>query len=220
MDEILENTLANRFAWMMGWFCKKMAAEGHARRVDGPVVVAAWGRFGRLRQRFAALIEQWQAGTLPVVVPKQPRVAVVRVAKARPPGLVSRGVNWLRKLFPDTATPLAGYLNQLVEGEPEIRALAAATPEAGRILRSMCHAVGFKPAAWLRLPRKPRGPRKVKPIPENETDEQADRRVARMSERAFINLLTPETEFLKGRPPHSVGYGRSGPWVSRLPKRS
>jgi hypothetical protein len=136
------------------------------------------------------------------------------------PGLLSRGVNWFRKLFPDTATPLAGHLDGLLQGDLDLRALAAATPQAGRILRPMCHMVGLKPPAYLQLPRRPRKPRVAKPIPENETDAQADARVARMSERAFINMLTPETEFLKGRPPHRIGYGRSGPWLSRLPKRS
>jgi hypothetical protein len=134
------------------------------------------------------------------------------------PGLISWGRNWFRKLFPDTATPLAGHLNQMVEGEAEVKALVAASPEAGRILRPMCHMVGLKVPEWLRLPRRPRKPRRDPAIPvPGETPEQADKRVARMSEKAFINLLTPECAFLKGRPPHRIGYGRSG---IRLLKRS
>ena len=220
MSDVIENTLVSRFAWMMEWLSKMMAAEAHARRVDGPVTVAAWARFQRLGQRFAALAAQWQAGTLPEAKPMRVRAAVVRVAKPRVPGLISWGVNWFRKLFPDTATPLAGGLNQLVEGDADVKALAAATPEAGRILRPMCHMVGLKVPAYLRLPKRPRGPRRDPAIPvPGETPEQADRRVARMSEKAFINLLTPECEFLKWRPPHSVGYGRSGPWLGRLRKR-
>src|SRR5271165_4112276 len=81
MDEILENTLANRFAWMMEWFCKKIAPEAFMPRADGPVAVAAWARFGLLGRRFSALLAQWQAGTLPVgpaVVAAGPRGGVVR----------------------------------------------------------------------------------------------------------------------------------------------
>src|SRR5271165_5592572 len=216
MDEILENTLVNRFAWMMEWFYKMMAAEAHARRVDISVTVAAWGRFRRLGQRFTALVEQWQAGTLPEVGPVRVRAAVVRVAKPRPAGLVSWGVNWFRKVFPDTATPMAGYVNQIVEAEPEVKALVAATPEAGRILRPMCHAVGLKVPAYLRLPRRPRGPRPDPAIPvKGETPEQADRRVARMSERAFIEMIAPAAENNGWRPPNKIGYGRSGLRVRR-----
>src|SRR5580698_3003466 len=106
MDEIIENTLANRFAWMMKWFCEKIAAEACMQRMEGKVAVAAYGRFARLGQRFVALIEHWQAGTLPAVVPARPRVAVVRVAKPRAPGLLARGFSWFRKLFPITSVPL------------------------------------------------------------------------------------------------------------------
>ena len=182
MDEIIENTMVNRFAWMMEWFGKKIGNEACAPRADGPVAVAAWVRFQRLGRRFVALVKQWQAGTLPVVVPAvapaRPRAKAVRVAK---PGLLSRGVNWFRKLFPATSIPLSGHLDYLLECEAEIRAIVAATPEAGRILRPMCHMVGLKAPAWLALPRRKRKPRVAKPIPENETPEQAERRVARMS---------------------------------------
>jgi hypothetical protein len=153
---------------------------------------------------------------VPAVVAAGPRAGVERVAKPRKPGLLPRGFNWFRKLFPITSELLAGNLWSFVEGEAEIRALAAATPEAGRILRPMYHMVGLKAPAWLRLPRRPRGPRRDPAIPvEGETPEQADRRVARMSEKAFINMMTPETEFLKGRPPHRIGYGHSGLWRKR-----
>ena len=56
--------LADRFAWMMQWFTKMMAAEAARRGVDGPLATFAWRRMNRFARRVAALVAMWQAGTL------------------------------------------------------------------------------------------------------------------------------------------------------------
>ena len=214
--------LADRFAWMIEWFSRMMGSEGHARRLHGPTAVAAWSRYRRLGQRFTALVVAWKAGTLPPVRPARPRPPSTRVAQPRPPGPPPWGRNWLRKLFPDTAGQFAGNLHQVMHTDPELPDLAAATPQAGRMLRPMCWSVGLKPPPYLQLPRRPRPPR-ARPAPKPkppETPAQAEARVARMSDQEFANMLHPETENMGWRPPNSIGYAKSRPWLTPLPKKS
>ena len=47
MSATTANTLADRFAWMIEWLCKAMAAEAHKRRVEGPLAIALWNRLRR-----------------------------------------------------------------------------------------------------------------------------------------------------------------------------
>jgi hypothetical protein len=213
--------LTDRFAWMIERFCKMIGNEAHARRVDGPVALAAWTRFRLLGRRFVALVAAWQAGTLRAVGPARPRPAAARIAGPRPLGLLPRGMNWFCRLFPDTAAPLSGTLLNLLHNDPRIAELAAATPRAGRILRPMCWMLGVKPPSYLQLPRRPRcRPRPVqKAAAKPETPEQVDARVARMSRLAFANLIHPERENMNGRPPNRIGYGRAPPILRRPPKR-
>lgn len=58
------------------------------------------------------------------------------------------------------AGPLA-YM--LYEQNPEARALVAAAPRAGRLLRPLCRIFGVRVPDWLKLPRRPRKPRPPKP---------------------------------------------------------
>ncbi|MHB1302256.1 MAG: hypothetical protein ACYCZB_02110, partial [Acidiphilium sp.] len=53
---------------------------------------------------------------------------------------------------------------RLVLAEPEMETLIAADPRVGRILRPLCHLLGFKPPPSLRLPKPtPKPRRKPKP---------------------------------------------------------
>jgi hypothetical protein len=47
--------------------------------------------------------------------------------------------------------------------DPDTQALVAAAPQAGRILRPLCHTIGVELPDWLKLPKRPRKPRPPKP---------------------------------------------------------
>jgi hypothetical protein len=87
---------------------------------------------------------------------RRPREAPAPPAASRPPDQLRR-FDWFRKLLPATATALAATLIELMQ-RPEMIALVAAAPQAGRILRPMCWMVGIEPAEYLRLPPRPRRP--------------------------------------------------------------
>jgi hypothetical protein len=154
-DSTPKNTLRERFAWMVEWARKMMGAEAHKRRLDGPIPVAAFKRIGRLGRRFIALYALWKAGTLPQARMRAPD-GRERVSGWRPNEL--RRFNWFRRLWPDTAAPLAGALIELMQDE-EMPALVAAAPQVGRILRPMCWMVGIRPLSFLELPKKDTSPR-------------------------------------------------------------
>jgi len=204
--------LTDRFGWMITWFTRMMAAEAARRRVDGPSVSAAWRRMGRFARRFAALVEMWQAGTLPAVRAPRPRPATARAAAARPPGLL--GWRWFRRLFPETAGPFSGTLHEMLHGVPQMAELAAATPQLGRLVRPMCSMLGLKPPPYLQLPRRPRRPRPPRPkVVKKLTPEQVDAKVARMSRMAYANMINPNDPDPAGiRPPNRIGYSRPKPW--------
>jgi hypothetical protein len=69
---------------------------------------------------------------------------------------------WLQKMVP-AAHMGAGYLDYMLqETDSETRALVAAAPQAGRILRPLCRILGTPIPDWLALPKRPRKPRPPK----------------------------------------------------------
>ena len=206
--------LADRFAWMIVWFNKLMALEANRRPEAGPFSGATWSYLNRQSRRFAALVAKWQAGTLPAPRPPRPRArpVVERVAKPVTQFVLPRGANWFRKLYPDTAPPLAGTLSDLLHANPDMPALVAAAPQAGRILRPMCRMVGLPPPLYLQLPprpRRPRPPRPAKPKPPKFMD------INRMSAVAWGKFVHPDYPGQR-HPPARIGYG--GSWWP--PKKS
>jgi hypothetical protein len=115
-----------------------------------------WNRLQRLADRFAALHARWQANTLPA---RRTRPAGRAPARARrqPALRLSRAFGWVNRHIPESAPP-TGMLADLLR-DPETRALVAAAPQAGRLLRPLCQALGVRQPDWLRLPPRPRAPR-------------------------------------------------------------
>ena len=185
-----------------------MADEAHRRRMDSPVQPAIWSYLHRQAQRFAALVARWQAGTLPAARSprKRPAPDPTAVRQPRPPGVLPRGANWFRKLFPDTSTPFSGNLYELSEAGVDMRALVAAAPQAGRILRPLLRMLGTKPPLYLQLPRRPRRPRPAKPRQPRKIN------VERMSARKYGDFIHPEREPMNGRPPNWMNYARARRW--------
>jgi hypothetical protein len=114
------------------------------------LLVAVWGRIGRISTRLERLIALWRAGKLP-----KARSWLGRVPGAAPRGVVSglpRVPGWLLVAVRDAAPFGAGLETML--SEAECAAFLAAVPQARRLLRPLCRMLGV--GVVVRAGRKPR----------------------------------------------------------------
>jgi len=88
---------------------------------------------------------RWQSLTPPRERERETSAAVA-AGDVRP--ALPREFGWVRRVLPETAR-FAGVLAYFLD-DPEMAALVATTPEAGRILRPLCHLLGVQPPAFLR----------------------------------------------------------------------
>jgi len=123
-----------------------------------------WTRIGRISCRFETLFAQWQAGALPQR--RASRAGTHAAASARRPRTtrtpsprLPRGRTWVVALVGYRAAGHAGQLQHLL-ADPAMPAFLAAVPQAGRMLRPLCHILGITAApdlsAELNLPPPPR----------------------------------------------------------------
>jgi hypothetical protein len=140
-----------------------------------PLLNLAYGRLARSVGRLDRLMRLWQAGTLPVPRVRAKRAAAVR--KAEPAALrLPGGHGWLVKLLVPAGNMGANFVNLMLQ-DPEARALFEAAPQAGRIFRPLCRMLGLEQPAWLRLPPRPRRPRrKPEPKPRAPREDLSDLR--------------------------------------------
>jgi hypothetical protein len=119
----------------------------------GEMVTFLWKRVNTVKNRFLALAALIQAGKIP-----RERVAKPRARKpperAKPQGInwrkwlpMSRFA-WLCRLMPSLANrfgaaQFGGGLRHLL-GQPEMRAILAATPKVGRVLAPLCFMLGIE----------------------------------------------------------------------------
>ncbi len=143
----LPTTPEARFASIIDLLCRTVAAQIAGRRLEGPFIILIWRRLRRLGTRFAALAARVAAGRLR---PARPRPCVPRQRPPAAPSPLPRGRAWLMRLVPEAAGA-ASQLQHLLT-DPEMAALIAAAPQAGRILRPLCRMLGIDPPAALRLP--------------------------------------------------------------------
>ncbi len=146
-------TLAERFARIIAGLCRTVAAQIAGGRLAAPMIVLIWTRLNRLGVRFARVAARGEAGTPPRRRRQHPRPTRPRPAKPclAGPQTLPRGFLWLLRLVP-AASSGASQVRYLL-ADPEITALIEAVPEAGRILRPLCHMLGIRPPPSLRLAR-------------------------------------------------------------------
>jgi hypothetical protein len=168
MTTIGSLNLADRFATMMEELCKALSEEARTRRLAGPLLLLIWRRLRRIRLGFAALAARFAAGTLcraptrRADAPPRPADAPPRPPPPRDP--LPRYVWWLVKLVPG-AGGWHTELQNLME-HPEMTALvAAAAPQARRILGPLCRMMGVKLPPCLQVPRRPRVRKDPSPQP-------------------------------------------------------
>jgi hypothetical protein len=160
------------------WTAFKAAAEPvgqHMRlyhHIPMPVLNLVLHRMLRLVGRFDRLVLKWERDQLPVPRVRAKRPSSPRKAAASdlhlfgPEVVLPTRFGWLQKMVP-AAHMGAGYLDYMLqETDSQTRALVAAAPQAGRILRPLCRILGTPIPDWLALPkrvRKARPPQPPKP---------------------------------------------------------
>jgi len=134
-----------------------------------------WRRLRRLSRRFAAILAQLRAGTLPTYAEGASVGGPPAGEAAEPPAVEARArasretpagtwrFGWVIHAVSWFVWNRHYELKEMLE-EPEAEALVAEAPQLGRVLRPMCQMLAVKPPEWLRLPRRPRA-RRVKTIP-------------------------------------------------------
>ena len=122
-----------------------------------------WHRAHRIAHRFLALFARWQSNTLPT-----PRIRPKTTRKPADPTArttlrLPRAFGWANKRLPESA-PAAGTLEDLIVNRAaELRPFLQAAPQAARLLRPLCTALGVRPPEYLKLPPRPRKPRAPTP---------------------------------------------------------
>ena len=164
----------------------------HNRVVAGWLCLYMHSRIRRIEARITKLLEKLRAGTYRAPNPRAPNpdagakpepakrdprawvpanIASVVPADARKP----RGFAWMLRLLQDPAHPgahrytgpmSAGFLIDILHGDPEIQHFAKTCPALARALRPLCHMLGIMPKYvpnYLKLPPRVRKPRPPKP---------------------------------------------------------
>lgn len=134
-----------------------------------PLAAPLWSlllrRLDRLSVRFNTLFQRWRDNCLPRRRPARARTRPTTGPGPQPLPRLPTAHGWVNHRIPESAPP-TGQLESLLR-DPETRALVAAAPQAGRLLRPLCRALGIPQPDWLRLPKRPRTPptRKTRPTP-------------------------------------------------------
>ena len=145
--------LVERLRWTLADWVDRNPRK---RDVLGPLALLLWKYLQRTTRKLAALHAQFAAGTLAPRKDRAPRQAAERAASTTPklpsgPVLARLGAGYL-----------SAWLLALVD-DPEMQALLAASPQAGRLLRPLWRRLTNDPLpAPLRLPPKP--PRSEQPL--------------------------------------------------------
>jgi hypothetical protein len=142
-------TLATRFALILAGLRAAIAPVAARDRARTSLLVLLWGRLGRMATRFERLFARWREGTLPR--PRPSRAG--QPATWQPHPHFPANPAWLVAMVRE-ATPMASQLQHLL-AHPDITEFLAAAPQAGRILRPLCHMLG--------LPQPPALPPRTRP---------------------------------------------------------
>ena len=153
-------TLTDRFTWLIDGLCRAIGSDAYKRRVDAVLVLAIWNRVRRLSERFLAVVARVQSGRprrrhekspdpdRSALRPDPPQVREREKSAANAAVKLPREFGWIRTLLPETGQ-YAGVLAYLLR-DPEMAALLEKAPEAGRMLRPLCHLLGVRAPEFLR----------------------------------------------------------------------
>ncbi len=99
------------------------------------------------------LFDRWREGRIRPARKQPQRQQARPAARNRSNVALPRRFAWLRQYLPETAI-YADQLQQLL-ADPEIAALVAQVPQAGKILRPICRMLGVQPIPQILTPQAP-----------------------------------------------------------------
>jgi hypothetical protein len=163
---LLTNTVPNatpspaeRFATILHWLSRAVAARSAGGRLAGPLIILIVGRISHINQRVARLVARLRAGRYVPRRSASPRASTLR--RPRRPAKLPQNFGWLLPLVPEAAQ-YRSQLEHLLQ-DPEMAELLAAAPAAlARPLRSLCWMLRLPPPPVLASPR-PTSPRPASP---------------------------------------------------------
>ncbi len=148
------HSLADRFTWLIDGLCKVIGADAHKRRMEGALAWAIWSRVRLLGERLIALAARVRAGRIPGKRTPHPNPLPQGGRERQPAGgqhaqrVLPREFGWVTRALPATLQ-YAGALVFLLR-DPETAVLVEQAPQAGRILRRLCHLLGVNAPEFLR----------------------------------------------------------------------
>ena len=141
---------------------------GRLTAVEWLLIKLIWRQLRRMSRRFATILAQLRAGTLPPLSDSAPHAAAADRPAAPP--RPSRRAGWVIHAISYFVWMRHYELQELLD-DPETQALVADAPQLGSVLRSLCRMLKVKPPAWLRRPRAPRSAATIPPAPDWLLDE-------------------------------------------------
>ncbi|MBV9654712.1 MAG: hypothetical protein JOZ42_09135, partial [Acetobacteraceae bacterium] len=139
-------SLTERFAFSVELVLRGAVAQLAKEPGGGADALGTWNRLKRLVARFSALVAAVEAGRFSIprrtpvaerkqrqLFPESPRPA--QAVKVRHP----QSYGWLLNLAPELNTRIGRAQIETLLADPALLALLAEAPQAGRILRPLCH---------------------------------------------------------------------------------
>ncbi|MBV9656164.1 MAG: hypothetical protein JOZ42_16535 [Acetobacteraceae bacterium] len=161
-------SLTERFAFAVELVLRGLSLSLPRNREVAPLALGTWNRLKRLVARFSALVAAVEAGRCPArrrtaVAERQPSAlsgegqVSPRVQALRAP--LPNSYGWLLTVAPELNTRIGRAQIETLLAYPALVALVAQAPQAGRILRPLCHMLRITVPDGLRLPPRARRPR-------------------------------------------------------------
>ncbi|MBV8524900.1 MAG: hypothetical protein JOY71_22740 [Acetobacteraceae bacterium] len=161
----LPTGLSDRLALIIESLRGVIAAHMVKDRSAVAIMFLAWTRLGRLAARFEKLMVAVRAGRLPSSpAPREQAGRDFELPRLEglPAPRLPGGFGWLLRMVPGTAA-YAGQVQHLL-ADPEMAALLAGSPQAGRILRPLCRMLAILPGPELVAKRRERSASAAGPV--------------------------------------------------------
>ncbi|MBV9653489.1 MAG: hypothetical protein JOZ42_02890, partial [Acetobacteraceae bacterium] len=162
-------SLTERFAYAIELVLRGFSLSLPRNRELAPLALGTWNRLKRLVARFSALVVAFEAGRLSTArrgpaakrKPRQLAPESRNQAQAQDVNVPApTAYGWLLSLAPELNTRIGRAQIETLLADPALLTLLAQAPQAGRILRPLCHMLRISLPDSLRLPPRPRRPRR------------------------------------------------------------
>ncbi len=147
------DSISNRITRIVANLAQSLNIFAPRVKMPPSLCQSLYRRLIRLHDRLRVLIERGPMPSRPKrTTPRTPPTNPKPLAEFYPP----TNFGWLSHMFPDTdIRAMRGHLCNLLD-EPDTQSLLTSHPMLARSLRPLCHMLGIKPPACLKLPSRPR----------------------------------------------------------------